>query len=477
MVSLYGILQICGIDFLRWEVERTALSTLGRRNFAGEYLVMVIPYVYYLLYKEKKWYLYIVLLFLISHLVFTFTRASYIAFFVSSVVFFILVSKRISLNKKAIIFLCILLFSYNAFSDIKTFEKGTVKSRFLIWSITLKMIKSNPLMGVGPGNFFVMYPYYAIGEEKALRGISLVVDRAHNDYLDICAETGITGIFLFLYLLYCFFKVCIILYRDIDRKRKLLIAGIISSVVAMCINALASFPFNNPATLFLFWTNVSFAGGIYRKVKGERSVKVSYSIVKFYLVIFAITGIVLSYRGIKAGRCAFLAKVFKGKQSLQFAESAVAYNPFSFKYLHFAGTTALNLGEYQKAYELLTKGINLHPYYDSTHNNLGLIYLFIGDIEKAESSFFTALKLNPDNYEFNNNIGFLYLTTKDYEKAINYLTKAIQLKPDAYLSFYSLGVAYYMKKQYSEAKEQFRKVLEINPDFYPAKEYLEKISR
>jgi O-antigen ligase len=67
------------------------------------------------------------------------------------------------------------------------------------------MIKKNPIMGVGPGNFIITYPYYATGEAEALRGTSLLVDSVHNDYLEVCAEAGIVGFVLFLYLLFLSF--------------------------------------------------------------------------------------------------------------------------------------------------------------------------------------------------------------------------------------------------------------------------------
>lgn len=476
VVSLYGLFQVAGIDFLSWEVRNSALSTLGRRNFAAEYLVMVIPYVYYLVIKERRWWLYIVLISSVMHLIFTFTRASYLGFFVSSVLFFMFYGIKIPVRKRLTVVLIILLLSRICFSGVKTFEPGTVKSRLLIWNITLKMIRANPVIGVGPGNFFINYPYYGIGEEEALRGVSLVVDRAHNDYLEVCAEEGIVGLILFLYLLYSFFRVAFILYREADRESRLLMAGIICSVVGICVNALASFPFNNPSTQLLFWVNVSFAGGLYRKVRGERPVKMNYSLLKIYLAVFIITGSIVGIMGIRASRYMYIARNTKNNLSLQFAERAILYNPFSFKYLHFAGTTAMNLNDYQKAYDLLTRAAKLHPYYDSTRNNLGLTYLFTGNLEKAEEEFLTALKLNPDSYEFNNNIGFLYLITERYDEAIRYLKRAIQLKSDAYLSFYSLGVAYYKKGDYKEAKQQFLKVYEINPDFEPVKKYLQELS-
>ncbi|MCM8762087.1 MAG: O-antigen ligase family protein, partial [Candidatus Omnitrophica bacterium] len=394
IVSVYGILQVSGIDFLRWEVRNSALSTLGRRNFAAEYLVMVIPYIYYLALREKKWFLYIVCVFSIVHLIFTFTRASYLAFFVSVIIFFILAGVKIPVRSKVVFILIILLFSRIGFSEVKRFERGTITSRILIWKVSLKMIRENPFMGVGSGNFIINYPYYGIGEE-ALRGVSLVVDRVHNDYLEVAAETGIPGLILFLYLLYCFFQVCFILYKGLDREKRLLVAGIICSVVGICVNALASFPFKNPATLLIFWVNISFAGGLYRKLKGEKPVKVNYSLLKIYLVLFTLVGSIVSIMGIKASRCIFFAKSLKGEKALMFAEKSVVYNPFSSEGIFMAAKLATKQAEYKKAYRYLIMQKKYEPYSDTLYNNFGLIYFYLMYFKEAEESFLYSLKLNP----------------------------------------------------------------------------------
>ncbi|MCX8082197.1 MAG: tetratricopeptide repeat protein [bacterium] len=481
VVSIYGLVQVFGIDFIKWQGVRSALSTLGRRNFAGEYLVMVIPYVYYLLYKEKKWYLYIILLLLISHLVFTFTRASYIAFFISSIVFFILAGKEISLKWRVVFLICILFFAGECFPGIATFEKGTLKSRFLIWNITLKMIKKNPLMGVGPGNFVVMYPYYAIGEEEALKGTSLLVDRAHNDYLEICAELGIPGFILFLYFLYCFFKICSVLYKEGGKERRLLTAGIVSSVVAICINALASFPFGNPTTLLLFWANVSFAGGMYRKDIGNGNITVKkeipYILLKIYLLIFIAGGFVLSVMGIRASRYIYIARNTYGMVSLKSAEKAVKNNPFSFECPFISAMIATRQGEYEKAYRFILMAKRLYPHSVNVYNNLGLICFQLGRFNEAEESYLYALKLNPSAPRIYSNLGVLYMNTDRYDEAITCFKKSIFLKPDFDLAYFNLGLTYYLKNDYKNAEIYFKKTLDINPEFNDARELLSKLGK
>ena len=478
LVSVYGLLQVGGIDFIKWEVRNSPLSTLGRRNFAAEYLVMVIPYMYYLLIdKKKQWILYIPLVLSIIHLIFTFTRTSYIAFLISGVVFFVLAGKRVNVKVGVIVLLSFLVFSQPLFSGIKTFERGTVKSRMLIWNISLKMIKENPIMGVGPGNFVIVYPYYAIGEERALRGSSLVVDSVHNDYLEVCAEAGIVGFVLFLYLLFSVFKASFVLYRGSGRKEKLLISGIISSMVAICVNALASFPFKNPSTLLLFWADVSFIGGIYRKRVVEKKIDVSYSLLKCYLLIFTIAGLILSYMGLQASRYIYLARNTQGETSLQFAEKASMYNPFSFTCTFLTAKIADSLGEYEKAYRYIFLAKRLYPYSDVIYNNLGLIYFKTGRIKEAEESYLYALKLNPSMVSGYNNLGILYIETDRYDEALSCFKKALSIKPDFVVTYFNLGLAYSLKKDYKQARIYLEKALEINPDFTGARRLLSELEK
>ncbi len=480
IVSIYGILQITGWDFLHWELKHSPLSTLGRRNFAAEYLVMIIPYLYYLIYSTKqrsKRILAILLLFLfITHLGFTFTRASYIAFFFSSLFFILTVmNKRRTVGLKiSVVLLILLTLTRPSFSSSTTFQPGTVKSRLLIWNITFKMIADSPVFGVGLGNFSILYSHYAVGETAAVRGKSINIGNVHNDYLETSAETGIPGLLLFLYLLFTAAKTAFVLYKKSGRNEKLLIAGIAASVVAISFNALASFPFKNPSTSLLFWANLAFLGAMYRKEK-QVTIKVPHQILGVYLVIFLLTGLTLSYRAILSSSYMFKAKNSGGLDSLKFAEVAIRYNPLSFESFHYAGTVNMNMGNYEKAYDYLIKAKKMHPYFDSIHNNLGMVYLFTGHPEEAEQSFLTALRLNPESPEFNNNLGFLYVNTGRPEQSIRYLHKAISLKQDFYLAHFSLGMAYYLKNDQKEAEKYFRKTIEINPSFQPAREYLKKL--
>mgnify|MGYP000619199596 CR=1 FL=1 len=70
---------------------------------------------------------------------------------------------------------------------IGRFRDDAIAVRSEIWRTTLRMIAEHPAFGVGLGAFATMYPHY--DSSNGLRRTA----EAHNDYLQLLAETGIAG--------------------------------------------------------------------------------------------------------------------------------------------------------------------------------------------------------------------------------------------------------------------------------------------
>jgi O-antigen ligase len=67
-------------------------------------------------------------------------------------------------------------------------------TRLEAWQILFKIIAVNPILGVGPANYYFYTPLYPI------RGYSVNFN-SHNNYIDLLAQTGIIGMGLFIWLL------------------------------------------------------------------------------------------------------------------------------------------------------------------------------------------------------------------------------------------------------------------------------------
>ena len=90
------------------------------------------------------------------------------------------------------------------------------------------------------------------------------IDHTHNDYLQLAAETGIVGLFLFLWFLFCVGKSCAhLLKKEKEEDSYLIILGITGGLIAVLVNAFFAFPLQNPSVLLNCWLFLGLIG-VYR---------------------------------------------------------------------------------------------------------------------------------------------------------------------------------------------------------------------
>jgi O-antigen ligase len=84
---------------------------------------------------------------------------------------------------------------FDAATVTVTPENFAVVERMAHLQAGWEMFRSAPLFGVGPGNYSVAYPEFAVGAWYASRG------HAHNYYLHMAAEAGMIGLLAYLALI------------------------------------------------------------------------------------------------------------------------------------------------------------------------------------------------------------------------------------------------------------------------------------
>ncbi|GIV66481.1 MAG: O-antigen polymerase [Bellilinea sp.] len=72
-------------------------------------------------------------------------------------------------------------------------------TRLEAWKILGEIIKANPLFGLGPSNYYFFTPYYRI------LGYSVNFN-SHNNYIDIVAQIGLLGLFVYFWLIFEIFS-------------------------------------------------------------------------------------------------------------------------------------------------------------------------------------------------------------------------------------------------------------------------------
>ncbi|CAN5389487.1 O-antigen ligase [soil metagenome] len=137
----------------------------------------------------------------------------------------------------------------------ETFES----SRGWIWKNTIVIFQDNSLYGTGMGTFENILPKYANSSAPDSTGKLFVWNKAHNDYLQILAETGLIGGTLALWFLVTIF---IAIWRSLflrDRFKATLAIGCNSAIFALLVHSVFDYNLQIPSTalLFLILTAVS----------------------------------------------------------------------------------------------------------------------------------------------------------------------------------------------------------------------------
>jgi len=241
MAALWTALQFW-VDFSFFAQGRTPASTFVNRNFFGEFIVCTFPFSTLLLTKVRDKTSVFLLTFSLAFNFVSLMMAGTRSALVGAVILFFLLPTLIYLYRKqmvssgwhtkhcialAILFIC----TIGILGSIKTtnpiliqestapvsaleraikrtmlmtqsaeYTEGSFSTRAVIWKATWKMVKANPVFGVGAGAWEVHAPLF---QEP---GNQIETDYyVHNEFFQLIAEYGLMGciclVGLFAYLL------------------------------------------------------------------------------------------------------------------------------------------------------------------------------------------------------------------------------------------------------------------------------------
>ncbi len=139
-----------------------------------------------------------------------------------------------------------------------------LRFRASIWINTLAMWRDAPLFGHGLGSFVSVYPgyqeahiaWFGLGAFPVDARLNLITIDAHNDWLQVLAETGLLGAGLVL----VFLGLCIGRYLRLADKTALDDTALLTIAIIGAIAAI-EFPLTKPATLFLFAASLAVLAG------------------------------------------------------------------------------------------------------------------------------------------------------------------------------------------------------------------------
>ena len=283
LLSCFGIVQSLLSDNYTHRVlglnPYMGQANFGNPNMFSSFLMIFLP-IYIVKYynsENKIWTWVLGVIF--AAIIGTKTFGGYITFaFVTIVlsIYFLIIgqSKKRTLSK-----ICVLIFMFiaifvvlnavndNAYygemlsniSEVRASSDGDVQkighNRGFIWKLTLDIISKNPWLGVGPDSLGSEIRLNYMDRDDYLFGETFI-DKAHNEYLQIAATTGIPS--LIVYVIFLFTILISLLLKYIKNvqagkvldENTMIIVAITGSIVAYMIQAMGNISIFYVAPMF-----------------------------------------------------------------------------------------------------------------------------------------------------------------------------------------------------------------------------------
>lgn len=464
--AVYIFIQLSGIDFeIMKNSKFMAPGTLGSPGMLGGYfsLCCIISFHLYATTKNK-WktplFALLTLLFVVVSSI-TLSRTSLLSIAGGLLTFSVLslFTKSAARDRPlksfiAIVFLFVTatvtllpntgIFNYATNSDrdinsyfFNRYKSNSVLQRRLIWKSTIEIIKDNPLHGSGAGSFYYEYPP---SQAKVLKGRELsgafpriaadrVATYAHNDFLQIAAETGFPGLISFLlfplFSLFHIFKLSS--SKDSFAVTYMPVLG--SGIVALLIQSLFDFPLYMPATALIFWIFIgasSLESGVEEKTAPIQLPARLFTYIAAGSLIFMVSMPVIAAMNLSYAN----SQLVNGdlNRASQFLETAVAFDPSEPEIYVELGRMERIRGNFPQSMRYYDKALILsnHP---GHFYGKGMAAYLAGNLAEAEMAFSSVLDIDPRSVESLTALSMVMIEIGDKERANALFHNILEIDP------------------------------------------------
>jgi O-antigen ligase len=293
------------------------------------------------------------------------------------------------------------------FSGRSDATRSTSVMRLFTWRVSRQMITEHPVLGVGADNFGTAFN--EARADLAARNTSdhtpevaedYVVERAHNEFLQVFGELGVVGFCLFLAIFGTFaFMAAAAFFRNGRRLPPALWACIAGMVAFFASSFVSSFSFraaeNGIAFFIVFAIGVNELIKLDRKVTGirfHRGVTIS-------LILFAAAAMIV-YSSTKA---AGQYSLYLAERSQDFETAAscgttsLRLDPGNAGAYYYLATIYAKENDFGKASDLLSQSIYRGLGVSVTYSFLAKYQALAGDPERADGTLARAVKIFPNS--------------------------------------------------------------------------------
>lgn len=511
LVSIYAIFQHFGIDSNLWiqDVQNRVFSTLGQPNWLAALLIFIIfiPISSILKNSRNRTYRHnniYYMLFTICYLAILYTksRSGLLAFSISYAIFWALIlyiHKLKSFPWKSFLTISSMLFAICLFDGLKWIpqinkiysktsplitenrqliaapggtESGDIRK--IVWAGAFNVWKHYPILGSGVETFAYSYYQFRPIEHNLVSEWDFVYNKAHNEYLNFLATTGLVGLITYLSIQVTFIYW---LLKQISSNKPYAISHMLSALLAGYASLAVTnfFGFATVLTSMLFFLLPAMAISLNQesRIKNQESKSNLLTHQKITILFIIFTS------------CFFI---------LRLAQWAIADSYFA------QGSRRNDLNKLQKAHRLMPKEPDFTAalaetsaleYLNQQNKVLGeqaivlaetvksqnpvhlkfvksyvRVYLTLSQVNPAflndaAQELIRGTQLSPTDPKLRYNLGLIYIQLENPAEAEKHLKAAITLKPNYDTARYALGMFYENQNQIQKAREQYQYILDF----------------
>lgn len=560
VISLWAISEHFGVSpscvILRGEfnvdcwiqkVQERVFATLGQPNWLAAYLAMLIfPTTYFLLTAQKRWQLYTFYFILFTlYLAFTFTYSNggTVGFLAATLVTIISLGyTQLKKKERNLSYLKPFFFVLSTFliinlifgaaptrrfqlsnlipqtppptnqpsqsipqggSQLENGGAETGKIRLIVWQGALEVFKHYPILGSGVETFAYSYYNFRPPSHNLTTEWDFLYNKAHNEYLNYLATTGLVGTLPYLALIFTFiFWCCQYLYRQKKlSKQYLLTTFLLASYISFLLQNFFGFSvviiallfYLFPALTFVYNQQVTQVRSLQPIIKaiplGLRSLNINSNIYTLALIIIYLIAAFLAFSLVRFWNADMIFAL--GVRNSEAGNAGRAYNllstavqengwePFYRSELGFTAASAAlalsdtdatlsaalkeqSLRETQLALSISPRNVSFWRTAIRTYYQLAALDPKFN--QKTLDTIDETIKLAPTDPKLYYNKAIILGQMDKSEPAIDALKKAVELKPNYKEAYVALGLFYFDQKEIEKAVYSMNQALKSAPN-------------
>ena len=312
---------------------------------------------------------------------------------------------------------------------------GSINQRLRYYEDVFTHMTSNPIFGVGLGNWKLKSIYY---DAKDIKGY-VVPYHAHSDFIQLGAELGILGFVLYLgvFLWAVYYVYLLVNYSDLGVNEKVFLFLLLTALGVYSVDANLNFPIARPQVLVVWTLIMGLILGYYQKYRNQISkIQPNKKLINAFLIIgflLVLPSIYVSnkvYQSLKGQM--FLLQDFNSNQfnlPLNQVDNVVPDIPnITVTTIPINSVKAryyVNAKKYDKALALLEEGTKANPYLYYSEILKSQIFQEKGQLDSAKVYARKAFFGLPNNDLHSSRYLNLINITRDreaLEEAFEYLT-------------------------------------------------------